>query len=92
MPNRHALRTDEPVCGTIHRTACSWCKTLNRVYANVPTYCYECGHRGDVPMGDCDCEECRYRTFAVRVTTCCPRHPHRPDPGCPICTAKNATN
>ena len=65
MPKR--LPEPEPVCGAIHTAMCSWCGESNRVYVNAPTYCSRCSHRADRPMSACDCETCRYATFARQL-------------------------
>jgi len=38
---------------------CSWCHEVNERHPVLKTYCFNCGHRADVPQDQCDCRRCR---------------------------------
>lgn len=40
------------------KTSCSWCHEMNEMTGD-PVYCWNCGHRGDVPRMECDCQKCQ---------------------------------
>jgi hypothetical protein len=42
--------------------SCSWCHETNEVRCGRKVYCWNCGHRGDVPRIDCDCRVCEIVT------------------------------
>jgi len=36
---------------------CPWCHVLNWIIT-IPQFCWNCGHRADVPRIKCDCIAC----------------------------------
>jgi hypothetical protein len=38
---------------------CPHCHTSNKQNTGTPAYCSACGHRTDVALANCDCQQCR---------------------------------
>jgi hypothetical protein len=51
----------------IVKQSCGWCDELN-VMTGKAVFCWRCGHRGDVPRMQCDCEDCQARLKLLNWT------------------------